>query len=660
MQICRKGGYGMGRIAYFDIAAFIILSILLFSLLFRKMNRGRINTTYIALLLCLLIATFADALSTAHLTSITDSDLRNRYRMGISTVYFVFRILAGPIYIIFIGHMSGTWHRTKRHASFLAAFTLPYLLCFGLLIYNLGSKAIFHYTPEGAYVRGPLMVIFYIVGIYYMVISLVYLFQSRSILDKEKLFTLFMIFPLTGAAMIVQYFQPDYLLEMFAYAIVAMLINAIILRPEETIDPITGARSYRSFTMDMQKYYRSEVPADIIFVRIKNSTALLSILGNEKHQKMQREVAVILRNTDTRKSHGLFHEVYYLYNGLYAILIDGKTRKEFADTEAQRIFDIMKTPLHSSHLDLDMDASVCIVRTPTDIDNWDDLIAFANSFHYNVPDDKVVILSEIAPEKQFQMKNNIDEIISNGIINHSFVMYYQPIYDVKEQRFTCAEALIRLFDENNGMVSPGVFIPSAEKSGAIHQIGEFVVQDVCEFIARQDMEELGLRYVEINLSAVQCMRNNIATKVNNVLKNCRIEPQYINFEITETASDFVHDTVKTNVLAMHSFGLEFALDDYGTGYSNLQRMMDFPFKLIKLDKSFVDEWEDPTMRMVIRDTIHMLKDIGKEIVVEGVETEEEATWFAEQNCDYIQGFYYARPMPEQEFLDFLHEHNHTR
>jgi EAL domain-containing protein (putative c-di-GMP-specific phosphodiesterase class I) len=149
------------------------------------------------------------------------------------------------------------------------------------------------------------------------------------------------------------------------------------------------------------------------------------------------------------------------------------------------------------------------------------------------------------------------------------------------------------------------------------------------------------------------MRNSIVTKVNSLLKDYHIPPAYVNFEITETASDFVHDTVKANVMAMHTYGLEFALDDYGTGYSNLQRMLDFPFKLIKLDKRFVDEWEDPTMRTVIRNTIHMLKDIGKEIVVEGVETEEEAKWFTEQNCDYIQGFYYAKPMPEKEFLEFL-------
>ncbi len=643
----------MGRIPYFDFAAFIILTILLFSLFFRKMHRGRINTTFIALLLVLMISTVADALSTSELIHITDPALRNQYRMWISTVYFIFRILIGPVYIIFIGHLSGTWHKMmQRHPANLVALLLPYLICGGLLVYNLFSKAIFHYETDGTYVRGSLISIFYIIGIYYMLLSVFYLFIIRKYMDREKLITLFTILPLTGIAMIVQYLHPDILLEMFAYTIVTMLVNTIILRPEETFDPVTGAKSFRSFSDDIRKYFRSEVPVDLIFIRIKNSTALLAILGNEKHQLLQREIAEELRKSVPTKRN-FFHDVYYLYNGLYAVLADGKTRGEFIEKESLRIYDFLKKPFHSSHLDLDLDASVCTLKCPDDIDNWEDLVSFAHSFHYNTPDDQVVVLSKIVPEKQFQMKNNINEIISQGIIHHSFVMYYQPIYSTREQRFTCAEALIRLFDEKNGMVSPGLFIPSAEKSGAIHTIGDFVVQDVCRFISDHNMKDLGLRYIEINLSAVQCMRNSIVTKVNSLLKDYHIPPAYVNFEITETASDFVHDTVKANVMAMHTYGLEFALDDYGTGYSNLQRMLDFPFKLIKLDKRFVDEWEDSTMRTVIRNTIHMLKDIGKEIVVEGVETEEEAKWFTEQNCDYIQGFYYAKPMPEKEFLEFL-------
>ena len=643
------------RIPFFDFSAFFIVLILLFAMFFRKMTRGRINHTYIVLLLVLLVTTAADAFSASGLSRIQNPEAISTLRSIASFIYFALRIAFGPIYIIFIGHLTGTWHRLRKYTSFMIMYLGPYLLCLGLLILNAIKPIIFYYSPDGTYTRGGLISVFYIVGAYYMVFSFIYLLWFRKYLSHDKFYALLMLFPLSIAAMVVQYLYPVYLLEMFAYAIFCMLVSTIVLRPEEHLDPITGVRSYLAFTDDIQKFFRSRVPMDLILIRIRNYDGLMSLLGNERTMKLEREITAELTAIESPLKRSIFHPIYNLQNGLFVVLADGKRREEFIKTESERIFRLMQGTRHTSHLDLDLETTICTIRCPEDIADADELLSFANTFHQITSSTEITVYSKAAPEKQFQMKNNIDEIITRGILNKSFVMYYQPIFSVKEQRFTSAEALIRLFDEKNGMISPAVFIPSAEKSGAIHQIGEFVVQDVCRFISKNNMEELGLSYVEINLSVVQCMRNSTVDRIEKCLWEKHVEPKYVNFEITETASDFVQETLRNNVMVLHSQGLEFALDDYGTGYSNLQRMMDFPFKLIKLDKSFVDQWEDPRMRKVIQNTIRMLKDIGKEIVVEGVETAEEAAWFSEQKCDFIQGYYYAKPMPEEDFLNFLME-----
>ncbi|MBR0146867.1 MAG: EAL domain-containing protein [Eubacterium sp.] len=647
----------MERIPYYDFSAFMIILVLLFAMFFRRMIHGRVNHTYLVLLIVLLATTVCDALSTSALSMIGDPDTKVGIRSIASFVYFALRIALGPIYIIFIGHLTGTWHKCRTYVSFMTLFLVPYFLCLMLLVINSFIKPIiFYYTPEGYYARGDLIILYYIIGIYYMIFSFVYLMWSKKYLGSTKFYTLLTLFPLTIIAMVIQYLKPVYLLEMFGYAIFSMLISNIVLRPEEYLDPITKARSYLSFKNDLPKFYRSGVHASLILIKIKNFDGLMTLLGSEKTMRLEQEVVNVIQNVESPLKRSIFHPVYNMRNGLFIVLADGVQREEFIYSESRRIFSRLQGTHHSSHLDLDLDISVCTIRIPEDIDNYKELISFANTFHQITSDTEVAVFSRVAPEKQFQMKNNIDEIITRGIVNKSFVMYYQPIYSVKERRFTSAEALIRLFDEKNGMVSPAIFIPSAEKSGAIHQIGEFVVQDVCRFISKQNMVVLGLNYVEINLSVVQCMRNNTVDKIESLLTDNHVDPKYVNFEITETATEFVHETLRSNVLALHDHGLEFSLDDYGTGYSNLQRMVDFPFKLIKLDKSFVDQWEDPRMRTVIQNTIRMLKDIGKEIVVEGVETKEEAEWFVEQKCDYIQGYYYAKPMPEEEFLAFLKKH----
>ena len=198
-----------------------------------------------------------------------------------------------------------------------------------------------------------------------------------------------------------------------------------------------------------------------------------------------------------------------------------------------------------------------------------------------------------------------------------------------------------------------MFIPAAEKSGSILQIGEFVIRDVCRFLAEGDAENSGIRFVEVNLSVVQCMQANMADKIKEILDEYRIDPSRINFEITETASDYLADAVLRTMKDISTNGNNFSLDDYGSGYSNLGRVMSFPYRIIKLDKSLVDGLDDTRSYEIMRQTISLLKSLGAEIVVEGVEDKDKAEWFSEMGCEYIQGFYYARPMPEIDFISFV-------
>ena len=126
-----------------------------------------------------------------------------------------------------------------------------------------------------------------------------------------------------------------------------------------------------------------------------------------------------------------------------------------------------------------------------------------------------------------------------------------------------------------------------------------------------------------------------------------------NLEITETAVSFGKNTLRTNLDKLTEAGVSFSLDDYGTGYSNMRRMIQLPLKIVKLDKSFVDEQSNPKMWIAIQNTVKMLKDMNMEIVVEGIETQSMAKQFADLNCDYIQGYYYSKPIPEDDFVEFI-------
>ena len=151
----------------------------------------------------------------------------------------------------------------------------------------------------------------------------------------------------------------------------------------------------------------------------------------------------------------------------------------------------------------------------------------------------------------------------------------------------------------------------------------------------------------------RCMQKDLTEKVLYYLKKYHLRPEQINLEITETAANTAQDIVEENIKNLSEEGIYFSLDDYGTGYSNISRIMSIPFRIVKLDKSLADRVDDPKIKIVLKNTIRMLKEIGMEIVVEGVETKETLEKFTEMECDLIQGYYFSKPLPEQQFVEFI-------
>lgn len=241
----------------------------------------------------------------------------------------------------------------------------------------------------------------------------------------------------------------------------------------------------------------------------------------------------------------------------------------------------------------------------------------------------------------------IEEQVRSAVKDNSLSMVYQPIYDIKARRFCSAEALMRMYTEKTGAVSPGEFISIAEDNGAILKLTRFAVESVCGFLNRTDPNRLGLDWVNINLSAVDCDQGDLSARLLEIIHSNGVAPGMISAEVTESAFTSMPDSVLSNLTDLSQAGVTIMLDDYGTGYSNLNRVCSMPLDVVKLDKSLVDNvcTSEPA-RIVMENTISMMKRLNKKVLVEGVETKEQADYLIGQGVDYIQGYYYARPMDE--------------
>ena len=259
--------------------------------------------------------------------------------------------------------------------------------------------------------------------------------------------------------------------------------------------------------------------------------------------------------------------------------------------------------------------------------------------------------------KAILRKQEVEKKIVSAIEKDWIKVFYQPLYSTKEKKFTSAEALVRIIDDEGNIVPPFEFIPIAEENGSILKIGEIVFSKVCALLKTNILQQYGLEYIEVNLSIEQCSHTELAQTFITIMEEYRIDPKSINLEITETASLKAKKTLLQNMNILMQYGTSFSLDDFGTGNSNLNYIIEMPVEIVKFDKDVTqNSFVDAKYKFVVQSAVNMIKDMGLKIVSEGVETKEQFENIA-KFADYIQGYYFSKPIPTEEFIEFIKKHN---
>ncbi|WP_027296538.1 putative bifunctional diguanylate cyclase/phosphodiesterase [Robinsoniella sp. KNHs210] len=255
---------------------------------------------------------------------------------------------------------------------------------------------------------------------------------------------------------------------------------------------------------------------------------------------------------------------------------------------------------------------------------------------------------------QMERKNQIAGIIREKAAEQSFEVYYQPIYEIESGTYTKCEALLRVKDKKLGWISPSEFIPIAEQSGLINQLGVFVLEEACRMIAEREKMGLDPVQINVNVSTVQFSKSTFYDDVTQVVQKYHIDPALIQLEVTESIIINSFDYIINIMRRLIEFGVSFAIDDFGTGYSSLSYIGTLPVESIKLDKSFVDKIaESEVYLLIVKNVIEIAKGLQFQIVAEGVEGRNQYEILKRLDCDYIQGYFFSTPLPPEEFEQFL-------
>lgn len=641
------------KILYFDLSAIVIMAMMIVILSVRKIQGNKPNKMLMALYINVLITTVFDLWSEAYNIWFLAESSDSAFRYFLYYGYFLSRNLTPLIFQLYLCAVTDTWHVLKKRRWMQLLFALPYIMVCLLLFSNLFLYKVFYFDQNLVYTRGPWFYGLHFCAFIYFVVGIAFLIHYRKVLATDKLIALICFYPWNLIAIMIQALIPEYLVEMFLNTISLFLISNIVQRPEELINPTIGIQSHVAFTSDMKKALYLRKPVRVFVAKIVNYHSLLSVLGNDTCVYLMKQISSKLQ-TSFGGNRRLVH-LYYMENGLFTSVSE-EDDSDFYYLAAQNFSNSIQGNFQIGKLELEIDACMCVFRCPDDFSEYDKMMSFVNNCSSFLPANGTVTFLEDENDKQklaFHLRNEIDQILFNAIEENSFEMYYQPIYSVAQKQFVSAEALIRLNDKKHGFISPELFITAAERNGMILQIGDFVLDNACRFIAECSKRGLPIEYIELNLSMKQCVQKDLTDKVLFYLKKYKLRPEQLNLEITETAANTAQDVVEENMCLLAQHGISLSLDDFGSGYSNLSRIISLPFRMIKFDKSLTDDVFDPKINTVLKYNIKLLKEIGMEIVVEGVESKEALEEFEKMNCDFIQGYYFSKPLPEQEFIEFM-------
>lgn len=256
----------------------------------------------------------------------------------------------------------------------------------------------------------------------------------------------------------------------------------------------------------------------------------------------------------------------------------------------------------------------------------------------------------------YMERNDALRNLSHALEKKEFHVYYQPVYDAFSGEIASAEALVRWIREDGTMVSPGIFVPALEDSGRISQMDLFVERSVFSFLEERYHKGQFIVPVSVNMSQMDFFDKDMMASVFVDVSNTDLPVDYTRIEVTETAYSMVASNNRNVLLNMKNIGVKFYLDDFGSGYSSFSTIRDYDFDVVKLDMGFVQKiGTTARANAVIQAIIDMAHAIGSKVVAEGAETKEQVDALRDMKCDYIQGYYFSKPLSEEEFEALLNE-----
>ena len=560
-------------------------------------------------------------------------------------LYFVAHTALAPVLMYYVMTVTGSIKGSTRLVR--AACLLPLIFTEILVLTNPITHFVYYYTDDMQFTRNWAEMIIYITAVSYSVAAFVSLMLSWNALTRRRRWSLVYFFVVTLLGLVVQFIDINIKSELFAESVALIGLMLSIENEDYRLDSESGFYNRNALKMDARQLLVKKRVFYVVCLKIINTDSIRRMTGLTNTDEIIQEVALFLKTILPR------YCVYHTDPSTVIILLtDEMTRDGEADAMAlaEKLDLRFKNEWQVHGVSMKLTPVIMVANVPRNIHDLADLLYMIDSPVPKDIDRNILTKDDL---KFLLRRSEIEAAVSTGLSKHNFEVYYQPTFCADGKTLHGAEALIRLHDDKLGELYPDEFIPVAEQTGYIDDIDEFVLNEVCAFLKSGEPQKMGMECINVNLSVIQCMKDDFVQRIIGIVDSYGISKSLINFEITESVSASDYKLLSSVIKNLKDNGFQFSMDDYGTGYSNMHSLFSLSFDIVKIDKSILWDAENSELGQIILEScVHMIKKMKRKILVEGVETKEHVEKLQALGVDYFQGYFFSKPITKKELLNY--------
>ena len=639
-------------------ALLLSLTCLVFTLIQKRTDRYQ-NVAYMALLVIVIINSCTEAILDLVGRDIQVDDTAFLVARICSYLYFMLHSALAPGFFYYELCVTGLIRKVKdkKFLMYMAFFIFMEILAISQPL----TSWVFYYDEARVFHRGWAEVVIYVFSTLYISVSVISLIRTWRAMTSRKKLSIAYFLTIVIAGILIQMFIPSLKVELFAESLAMLGLMLTVESEDDSINPDTGVYNRKALMMDLNNYRGLGIPVTAVFVKVTDLDMMLKRTGSTNTDGFTEIMSLFLRTLVPR------NYIYSTSPGQFVILVNEKHKdgdrkfmekllsrleiKMPAEEVVNRVINRFDAEWLVGRSEILLDATVAIARMPEELSDASDILYIADS---SVPRSLSGRLLK-GDELSFALRRmEVEKALIRGLREDEFEVYYQPTFYTEDFKLYGAEALLRLKDSVIGNVPPDEFIPVAEQMGLIDEISEFVLRDVCKFLASGVPQKFGMESINVNLSVLQCLKKDFAEKIKELVKSYNLSEELVNFEITESVEPDDYEILSKVMGDLKKAGFHFSMDDYGTGYSNMQSSFSLDFDIVKIDKSIL--WaagKNEFGRIVLENSINMIRKMDRKIVVEGVETKEQIEMLKKLKVEYLQGYYFSKPVPKDELIEIL-------